>query len=186
MGVQKARLRALPLPLTSDTTLLVCGDEKSFLPLCHRASASARTYDTLGTVIVWALSTSPLKHKAWLFRGNHSMAPCLGSPCLVSDRTSRLPDKAAHSFDRWPDSLCNLSQLLACLGFSHAGSGVFLSGREASVLGHLVTNQRPLWGLLQPVAANHRNQITFSITLFSIWYFFWNKQAYSAPAWQTK
>lgn len=95
---------------------------------CH--GASVRTFDTLGTGIVWALSTLLLKHKAWLFRGNHSVAPCIGSPCLVSDCTSYSPDKATHSFDRWPDSLCNLSQLLACLGFSHAGSGVLFWGGD--------------------------------------------------------
>ena len=95
-------------------------------------------------MIVWVLSNPPLKHKARLFRGNHSLAPCLGSPCLVSDRTSHWPDKAAHSFDRWPDSLRNLSQLLACLGFSHAGSGMcVLSGRGASVLGQRLSSRRP-------------------------------------------
>lgn len=77
-----------------------------------------------------------------------------GKPCLVSNRASLLPDKAAHSFDRWPDSLCNLSQLLAHLSFSHGGSGGFLLGdgscctRPASV-----KLQTGVWGL-----RHHRSQ----------------------------
>lgn len=109
VGVQKASLRARPLlaHFRSCEAPLVCSDEKSFLPLRHRASARARTYDPPGTAVIWASSTLQLKHKAALFRAIHSAAPCLGNPCLVSDRTSPLPDKAAHSFDWWPDSLCN-------------------------------------------------------------------------------
>lgn len=135
-------------------------------PHPHRDGATARTYNTPRTVIVWALSTSSLKHKAGLFRGNHSMAPCLGSPCLVSARTSRSPDKAAHSLDRWPDSLCNLSQLLACFRFSHTGSEVFLSGRGERLYWAgvcLVTDRHPLQGLLR------QSQPTAKITVPSPW-----------------
>lgn len=75
--------------------------------------------------------------------------------------------KQHSSFDRWPDSLRNLSQLLARLGFSHAKSRSFSYGGkhlyEASIC--LITDQRPLWALLhqsQPTA-----QVTFPTTWFS-------------------
>lgn len=49
-----------------------------------------------------------------------------GKPqCLVYG-----PDKAAFSFDRWPDFLRNLPQLLAHLWLSHAGSGEWCPLRE--------------------------------------------------------
>ena len=88
--------------------------------------------------------------------------------CLIARLTP--PDKAAHSFDRWPDSLCNLSQLLACLGFSHAGSGVFFRGGEPSVLGQRLSHhtQASPPGAAPPVTAHRRDQVTFTITSWCV------------------
>lgn len=104
-------------------------------PHPHRDGATARTYNTPRTVIVWALSTSSLKHKAGLFRGNHSMAPCLGSPCLVSARTSRSPDKAAHSLDRWPDSYVTFLNFWLVSGFLIQEVKCFSRGGESVCTG---------------------------------------------------
>lgn len=132
-------------------TPVVRWDEKSFLPLCHRSSASARTYDTVGTVIVWALSTSSLKHKAWLFRGNHSMAPCLGSPCVLC-LIARLTRQIKQPILLIGDLILYVTFLnfWLVLGFLMQEVGrFFFPGRGASVLGQHLYRHRtasPLGG----------------------------------------
>lgn len=95
--------------LTRDETLLISAIEP--VPVSGHMTHQE-------TVLVWVVSfsaeTRGPSFQSAPFIGS---SPCLGSPCLVSDRTSCSLDNAPHSFERWPGSLCTLAQLLACLWF---------------------------------------------------------------------